>query len=527
MTPEFVGEYKVIQELGRGATGVVYLCQHPTLARQLAVKVMAAQVSEQPGFLERFRREGEVASQLRHPNIVQVYDFACRDGVFYIAMEYLGARTLRSLIAESGPRPVEESCRLVGQLLDALEHAHSHGVIHRDIKPANIMLTDRNEVALTDFSIAQGAGSAKLTQTGTALGTPEYMAPEQFDGKSDVRSDLYAAAIVLYELLTGFSPFRADSLVEVMKKQIMLEPEPLSSVDFTIPESLSQFVARALSKDPEGRPASAAEMKMELQRALLAKEVVAKPAPPVPVAPAAQPSSPKGWGAPLVGFLLFGMLLVVVGRYSAKSTPPVVPTPGFSPSAPTQTTPSAQLVSATRTSTPMPASPLAQSKPQIGATPEPSDSPTNTPEFPSQATFRPGDGLGPLRLGDTQEQVEYFWGPPYEGRDIESEVVWDYGGKDRPVTLHFDKVDLRLTRIDINQQGYSLENASEVALGASQETVLKHLPEPSLQDNGRLNYEALGVFFEFNTRSSRTLPRFGEHNCESILIYPAGQSPIK
>jgi serine/threonine-protein kinase len=248
--------------------GVVYLTRQPVLGREVAVKVMAPELARDPEFLERFRREGEAAARLRHPNIVGVFDFATRDGLSFIAMEYLGSRTLKDLLQEGGQQSKERSCQILDELLSALETAHAKGIVHRDIKPANIMVTDDGPVALTDFSVAYMKDATRLTQTGAVVGTPEYMAPEQFDGVWDARTDLYAAGIIFYELLTGFSPFRSATMTEVMRKQLLTVPDPPSVVDFTIPEGLSQVVSRALEKEPDKRYQSAREMREAIKAAL-------------------------------------------------------------------------------------------------------------------------------------------------------------------------------------------------------------------------------------------------------------------
>ena len=287
--PEQIGDYKVVRELGRGAMGVVYLAVHPSLGRQMALKVMARELAGDPEFLERFRREGEAAARLRHPNIVQVFDFAHRDGLYFIAMEYLGDKTLKDLLQDDGEQSVETSCRMLDELLSALALAHTKGIVHRDIKPANVMLTDDGPIALTDFSIARMKESSKLTQTGAIVGTPEYMAPEQFDGTWDARSDLYAAGIVFYELLTGLSPFRSATMTEVMRKQLLTVPDPPAMVNSRVPVAISQVVSRALEKDPEARPQSADEMREAIRSAL--RDIAGEqPAGPVPGAVVAQPS---------------------------------------------------------------------------------------------------------------------------------------------------------------------------------------------------------------------------------------------
>ncbi|MFN8606416.1 MAG: serine/threonine-protein kinase [Vulcanimicrobiota bacterium] len=280
--PEMIGGYKVVRELGRGAMGTVYLAYQDNLGRELAIKLMAPEFVRDEEFVERFRREGRIAAKLRHPNIVQVYDFCDREGLYFIAMEYLGSRTLKNYVQDHGRVPVDDAVRLVDQLLAALDHAHRQGIVHRDIKPANVMVTDGNDAALTDFSIAQMKSASKLTQTGSVLGTPEYMAPEQFEGKTDSRSDLYACGVILYEMLTGFSPFHADTIAEIMKKQLFTAPDPPTAVDFTIPEPISQMVVKSLAKNPDDRYQTAAEMRAAMRSALTASGSESSLAAPIP-----------------------------------------------------------------------------------------------------------------------------------------------------------------------------------------------------------------------------------------------------
>lgn len=262
--------------------GTVYLAYQDNLGRELAIKLMAPEFVRDEEFVERFRREGRIAAKLRHPNIVQVYDFCDREGLYFIAMEYLGSRTIKNYMQDLGRVPVEEAVRLCDQLLAALDHAHRQGIVHRDIKPANIMVTDGNDAALTDFSIAQMKSASKLTQTGSVLGTPEYMAPEQFEGKTDSRSDLYATGVILYEMLTGFSPFHADTIAEIMKKQLFTAPDPPTAVDFTIPEPISQVVVKSLAKNPDERYQTAADMRSAMRNALSATGSNASVAAPIP-----------------------------------------------------------------------------------------------------------------------------------------------------------------------------------------------------------------------------------------------------
>ncbi|MBN9414858.1 MAG: serine/threonine protein kinase [Candidatus Eremiobacteraeota bacterium] len=286
--PETIGPYKVLRELGRGAMGTVYLARQESLSRDLAIKVLAAEFTRDQEFVARFRREGLISSKLRHPNIVQVFDYSAQDNLYYIAMEYAGAEDLQAYLrANDGRLPLNEAVRLMGQVLSALECAHEAGVTHRDVKPANVLLSPRMDAVLTDFSIANMQEAQRLTQTGAMMGTPDYMAPEQFDAKQvDKRSDLYSVGVVLYEMTTGQRPFPGDTVVQVMKAQLMHTPEAPHLLEPSVPEALSQAIMKALEKDPERRWASAAEMRDAIYTGL------GSSAPPEPPRAAPPPVSP-------------------------------------------------------------------------------------------------------------------------------------------------------------------------------------------------------------------------------------------
>ena len=289
--PESIGPYKVLRELGRGAMGTVYLARQESLSRELAIKVLAAEYTRDQEFVARFRREGLISSKLRHPNIVQVFDYSAQDNLYYIAMEYVGPEDLQAYLrANQGKLPQAEAVRLMGQVLSALECAHEAGVTHRDVKPANVLMSPRQDAVLTDFSIANMQEAQRLTQTGAMMGTPDYMAPEQFDAKQvDKRSDLYSVGVVLYEMLTGERAFPGDTVVQVMKAQLMHVPEAPHKLDPSVPEALSLAIMKALEKEPEQRWNSAAEMRDAIYSALGA---TAPPEPPrTTPAPAATPPS--------------------------------------------------------------------------------------------------------------------------------------------------------------------------------------------------------------------------------------------
>jgi serine/threonine protein kinase len=220
-----LGKYRVLDALGRGGMAQVYRGYHPQLDRYVALKVLRSDLVEQDEFLGRFKREAHAVSGLRHTNIVQVFDFDVQDDLHYMVMELLEGDTLRARLNEYRVRgermPLDEILRALVEVLSGLEYAHGEGVIHRDIKPANIMLTRRGQAVLTDFGIAQIVGSTQYTVSGALMGTLNYMAPEQgFKGTCDERSDIYSLGIVLYEMLTGYTPFDADTPLAILMKHL-------------------------------------------------------------------------------------------------------------------------------------------------------------------------------------------------------------------------------------------------------------------------------------------------------------------
>ena len=268
-----LGKYRVLEALGRGGMAQVYRGYHPNLDRHVAIKVLRSDLVEQEEFLERFRREAHAVSGLRHANIVAVFDFDVQDDFYYMVMELLEGDTLRARLNEYRVKkermPLNEIARILNDVLTGLEHAHSEGIIHRDIKPANIMLTKKGQAVLTDFGIAQILGSTQVTATGAMMGTLNYMAPEQgLEGRCDERSDIYSLGIVLYEMLTGYTPFDADTPLAILMKHLN-DPLPLpSKLDPSLPPSFEQVVLKALAKNPDDRYQSAAEMLVAVQNLL-------------------------------------------------------------------------------------------------------------------------------------------------------------------------------------------------------------------------------------------------------------------
>ena len=287
-----LGKYRVLESLGRGGMAQVYRGYHPHLDRQVAIKVLRADLIEQNEFLERFRREAHAVSGLRHANIVQVFDFDVQADLYFMVMELLEGDTLRARLNEyrlkKARMPLDEIARILIDTLDGLEYAHSEGIVHRDIKPANIMLTKKGQAVLTDFGIAQILGSTRVTVSGAMMGTLNYMAPEQgLENRCDARSDIYSLGIVLYEMLTGYPPFDADTPLAILMKHLN-DPLPLpSKLDPSLPPSFEQIVLKALAKDPADRYQSATEMLSAIQnmRQSLSGEIRGMASPPEGYAP--------------------------------------------------------------------------------------------------------------------------------------------------------------------------------------------------------------------------------------------------
>ncbi|MGH3009924.1 MAG: Stk1 family PASTA domain-containing Ser/Thr kinase [Gaiellaceae bacterium] len=271
----FDGRYRIVRKLGAGGMADVYLAEDQELGRRVAIKILNGRHANDDQFIERFRREAKNAAALNHPNIVSIYDRGEAEETYYIAMEYLDGRSLKELIVGHGPAPVNVAVEYARQILSALRFAHRHGIVHRDIKPHNVLVDREGRVKVTDFGIAR-AGTSQMTEAGSIVGTAQYLSPEQARGTEvDQRSDLYSLGVVLYELLTGETPFEGDTPVEIAMKHLSAVPKPPSQLRKDVPRDLDMVVMRALAKDPAHRYQNAEEMEADLERVLRGAPVAA------------------------------------------------------------------------------------------------------------------------------------------------------------------------------------------------------------------------------------------------------------
>ena len=275
-TPRLLSNrYELGETLGYGGMSEVHRGRDVRLGRDVAVKVLRADLARDPQFQERFRREAQNAAALNHPAIVAVYDTGeTRNDLGplpYIVMEYVDGRTLRDMVKTEGPLPGKRAMEIMADVCAALDFSHRHGIVHRDVKPANGMLTQPGAVTVMDVGLARAVsdGQAAVTQTAAVIGTAQYLSPEQARGEAvDARSDVYAAGCVLFELLTGEPPFTGDSPVAVAYQHVREDPKPPSALNPRVTPALDAIVLKAMSKGPANRYQSAAEMRGDLVRVL-------------------------------------------------------------------------------------------------------------------------------------------------------------------------------------------------------------------------------------------------------------------
>jgi serine/threonine protein kinase len=276
--------YRIESVVGRGGMGVVYLAEHLRLKRKVALKVLAPELAADERFRDRFIRESEIAASLDHPNVVTIHDAGEADGLLYLAMRYVQGRDLKTLIEQEGSLAPDRAIALIGQVASALDAAHTSGLIHRDVKSANVLVTPgsmgHDQAYLTDFGLTKRPESVSgLTKTGQFLGSVEYAAPEQFEGKPlDARTDVYSLGCVLYECLTGRVPFVRDSEASVMYAHLRDPAPPPSEARPDLPPELDSVVARAMAKSPADRFDSAGALAMTASTALQPERTMPGPA---------------------------------------------------------------------------------------------------------------------------------------------------------------------------------------------------------------------------------------------------------
>jgi predicted Ser/Thr protein kinase len=325
-----LGIYRVAAPLGEGGMAAVYKAYQPGMDRYVALKILPRHFASDPQFVARFKQEAQVLAKLQHPHILPVFDFGEAEGYTYIVMPFIESGTLIDLL-KGQPLPLQKIRRVTSQLGDALDYAHSRGLVHRDVKPSNVLLDERGNCLLTDFGLAKIVeGSMNLTTSGAVLGTPAYMSPEQGLGQTpDGRSDIYSLGVILYEMATGRAPFKAETPMAVMIKHIH-DPLPMpSTVNPQLPDSIERVILKAMSKESADRYATAAELVRAIQGAI--PEGMEDPAPvgaaAAPVAASTQtavsPSRPMrsilwrsalGWSiAVMIGLIFSGANQVLGG----------------------------------------------------------------------------------------------------------------------------------------------------------------------------------------------------------------------
>lgn len=290
LTGKTLGRYRLVERLGRGGMAEVYKAYQPSMDRYVAIKVMHAYLAEDEGFVGRFQREAKVIANLRHPHIVQAYDFDVEEDVYYLVQEFITGRTLKDRLRQANERgeqiPLTETARVFTAICSAIEYAHRQGCIHRDIKPDNIMFDADGRPVLTDFGISAIVGGTRFTATGAMIGTPAYMSPEQGKGElNDPRSDIYSLGVVLYEMVTGQVPFDADTPFAVVLKHVNEALPMPSTIHPGLNPAVERVILKALAKDPEDRYQSALDLAQDLEEAVQEAETWALKAVPPPMEP--------------------------------------------------------------------------------------------------------------------------------------------------------------------------------------------------------------------------------------------------
>jgi serine/threonine-protein kinase len=410
-----LGKYEIKERLGRGGMAEVYLGYHPSLDRKVAIKILHAFLADDPEFKGRFEREAQNVAKLKHPNIVQVYDFDFDPDSesYYMVMELVDGPTLKEKLANLSGKAymaLPEALRIIREAAGALAYAHSRNMIHRDVKPANLMLDHDSRLVLTDFGIAKIVTGAQFTASGGMVGTPAYMAPEQGLGEAgDERSDLYSLGVILYQMLTGALPYDAETPLAIILKHLNTPTPSARVLNPDVPEAVDRVVAKAMAKEPHDRYQSANELIEDIQRVERGEGIghdtiregrsVEIPQSFIP-APTSQgdstagdvtqvPSAGAGRQPPQRGLPWWGWTLisgaVLVGLYLVGSLAGVLPPiPGLRSPTPNMTETAAFILAATQN-----AAPTVTSTPSLTFTPTPTLTPTLTPTATPTNTLTP------------------------------------------------------------------------------------------------------------------------------------------
>lgn len=325
-----IDNYEIIGRLGRGGMATVYRARQLNMQRDVAIKIMSAELAEDPQFVARFEREAQVIANLQHPRILPVHDFGHEEDTFYLVMRLVEGDTLYHRLLR-GPLPLTMAARLLGQIAEALDYAHTHGVVHRDLKPNNVLLDQWDNVYLMDFGLAKMiAASTNLTQSGAVLGTPAYMSPEQWRGDPvDGRSDIYALGVMLYEMVLGKPPFEADTPFSLMYKHLNDAPPPPRDLIPDLPPAVELVILKALEKDINERYQSAGAMAQAFREAVRASIDIA----PATV-PARQAEPPAESSEPEPSESVIPLPKITPPEQHMPSLPPVPPPSDIRPPAP-------------------------------------------------------------------------------------------------------------------------------------------------------------------------------------------------
>jgi serine/threonine-protein kinase len=335
---EVGGDYILDKELGRGGMAIVFLARDAHLGRQVAIKLLPPELSFSGGrgLVQRFKREARTAATLDHPHIIPVYRVSTSGKLFWYVMKYLAGESLDGILRREGQMDLERAAQIVAQVAEALGYAHQHGVVHRDVKPANVMIDDRGWVTVTDFGIAKAVDTGSLTASGSMIGTPYYMSPEQCSGKKVTpASDQYSLGVMTFQMLAGLLPFTGDSVVDIVRKHVMDPVPPLGVLRPNLPEAVVTVVERALSKDPLRRYPTVLDFARALEGAARGFDVTLAPPPPsipfaaslppVPIpAEARGPARKLAAGGGVVAALALAAL-VLWPRPSRRPAPVVAP----------------------------------------------------------------------------------------------------------------------------------------------------------------------------------------------------------